>query len=427
MTDTPTAFLAVCAVAAGGLLLALLATHRKASDVLEYALGASAGLYGAQIAKVHIFTIICALYLIVGRKPTHRPAGPSALLLAAVTLLLLSVPLATSVNRPTLALSLTALALGALLIARRATTASAQRMLWGLFGTCTLAAGIAVGQKLGAVYYTPIVDANGLARVHSFYTEPDWLGLFSATGLLLTFLLPFQERRKAQLLLGTLLLAGLLLSGARVSWAAFTVAFIVMLVGLRRVDRRALNNGRIIVLAAAIVTVVAIAVPALSTSVINRLTAGGANQLSVHTRTAQIASLESLSTRAPWHGLGLSAAGRVDVTGKIIAGAAKNSVATNWILGWWVDAKYLSIPLITLLIGLALRNIGRASGLLLGMVLMNSLYSNAVVQPIAWLFVGLALADVVRRQPREAVAPNPPPVAYAIATSHGLRAATDSG
>jgi hypothetical protein len=424
VTDAPTLFLAACAVAAGGLLLALLATHRKAPDALEYALGASAGLYGAQIAKVHVFTVICAVYLIVGRKQSRRPAGPSLLLLAAVALLLVSVPLATSVNRPTLALSLIALALGSVLIGRRATRSSAQRMLWGLFGTCTLAAVIAVGQKLGAIYYTPIVDANGLNRVHSFYTEPDWLGLFSATGLLLAFLLPFQRHRKTQLLLGSFLLAGLLLSGARVSWVSFTVAFVVMLVGLRHVERRALNNGRIIVLAVVMVTVVAIAVPALSTSVINRLTAGGANQLSVHTRTAQIASLESLSTRAPWHGLGLSAAGRVDVSGKIIAGRAKNSVATNWILGWWVDAKYLAIPIIALLIGLALRNIGRASGLLLGMVLLNSFYSNAVIEPLTWLVVGLALADLSSRQSRKAVTLERSPAWGSTATVPALPAVT---
>jgi hypothetical protein len=197
-----------------------------------------------------------------------------------------------------------------------------------------------------------------------------------------------------------------------------------MLVGLRHVERRALNNGRIIVLAVVMVTVVAIAVPALSTSVIHRLTAGGANQLSVHTRTAQIASLESLSTRAPWHGLGLSAAGRVDVTGKIIAGRAKNSVATNWILGWWVDAKYLAIPIIALLIGLAVRNIGRASGLLLGMVLLNSFYSNAVIEPLTWLVVGLALADLSSRQSRKAVTLEPSPAWGSTATVPALPAVT---
>jgi hypothetical protein len=299
-------------------------------------------------------------------------------------------------------------------------------MLWGLFGTCTLAAVIAVGQKLGAIYYTPITDANGLVRVHSIYTEPDWLGLFSAVGLLLAFLLPFQGHRKTQMLLGAFLLAGLLLSGARVSWAAFTIVFIVMLVGLRHVDRRALNNGRIIVLAAVMVTMVAIAVPSVTTSVMNRLTAGGANQLSVHTRSVQLASLESLSSHAPWHGLGLSAAGRVGVTGKIIAGPAKNSVATSWILGWWVDAKYLAIPIIALLIGLALRNIGRASGLLLGMVLLNSFYSNAVMEPLTWLVVGLALADVVSRQSRDAVALNAPPRWHPVDAVHAMPTVTNN-
>jgi hypothetical protein len=405
--DAPTALLVACALAAGGLLLTRLATHRKAPDALEYALGASAGLYGAQVAKVHVFTIICALYLIAGHKPTKRPTAPSLLLLGAVALLVLSVPLAAAVNRPTLALSLTALALGSVLIARRATKASAQRMLWGLFATCTLAAVIAVAQKLGAIHYTPITGANGLVRVHSIYSEPDWLGLFSATGLLLAFLLPFHRHRVTQLLLASCLLASLLLSASRVSWAAFSITFIVMLVGPRRVDRKALNNGRIIVLVTVILTGVAIAVPALSTSVVDRLTAGGANQLSVHTRSAQLASLESLSSRAPWHGLGLSAAGRVGVTGKIIVGPAKNSVATNWILGWWVDAKFLAIPIIALLVGLALRTIGRPSGLLLGLVLLNSFYSNAVVEPLTWLVVGLALADVVSRQPREVMARDP--------------------
>jgi hypothetical protein len=398
VSDAPTAFLAVCALASGALLLTILATHRKASDTLEYALGASAGLYGAQVGKVHVFTIICVLYLIVGTKEVERPAGPALLLLGAVALLVLSVPLATFVNHATLALSLTALALGSVLIARRVTNASALRMLWGLFGMCTFAAIIAVAEKAGALHYSPVADANGLVRVHSIYTEPDWLGLFSAIGLLLTFLLPFHGRRAVQFLFGSSLLASLLLSGSRVSWAAFSLTFLAILVGPRRLDRKRLNNGRIIAFGAVVLTIVALADPALSSNVVTRVSAGGANQLSVRARNAQRASLELLASRAPWHGLGLSAAGRVGVTGTITSGPAPNSVASNWVLGWWVDAKYLAIPIIALLVGLALRTIGRASGLLLAMVLLNSLYSNAVMEPLTWLVVGLVLADLPRHQ-----------------------------
>jgi hypothetical protein len=150
--------------------------------------------------------------------------------------------------------------------------------------------------------------------------------------------------------------------------------------------------------------------------------AGTVSDPSTVTRQNQYRGLEHLASIAPWHGLGLSAAGRVNTSGSIFygnpagatapVGAASGGpdvVSTNWILGWWVDGKYLALPIIGLLIGLALANVRRTSGLVLLLVLVSSVFSNAILFPVTWLAVGLALAELPAWSPK-------PPVAAARAT-----------
>jgi hypothetical protein len=56
-------------------------------------------------------------------------------------------------------------------------------------------------------------------------------------------------------------------------------------------------------------------------------------------------------------------------------------VASNWILGWWVDGGLLAIPLILLFAWAALTRLTTTSGLVLLAVLVNSLFSNAMLIP----------------------------------------------
>ena len=111
-------------------------------------------------------------------------------------------------------------------------------------------------------------------------------------------------------------------------------------------------------------------------------------------RNQQLESLWHLESIAPWNGLGISASGRVGVSGDITwIGQADNNVASNWVLGWWVDGKLLAVPLIALFVCAALIRANRVSGRILLLVLISSLFSNALYIPIAWLALGACLVS----------------------------------
>jgi hypothetical protein len=145
-----------------------------------------------------------------------------------------------------------------------------------------------------------------------------------------------------------------------------------------------------------------LAVPELAAFLLSRLEGASTADLDVSARARQqqLTSLRELEAIAPWNGLGLSASGRVGVSGDITyIGQADNSVASNWILGWWVDGKLLALPLIALFIGAAVVAARRVSGRVLLLVLVSSLFSNALYIPVAWLALGACLAD--RRNGRD--------------------------
>jgi O-Antigen ligase len=365
--------------------------------LLWYAIGASAGLRGAEIGKVHIFTFLCAAAFMVDREPAVRGrSGRCLLIMAAVACLSISSILGTLVSKPTLAFQLLGLAACSCFVALHASPASRRRMFQGLLAMCVLGSAVAVAQKAGILPYTPFVDASGTARVTGFYHEPDWLGLYAACGFLLLFMLPFDGRRTVQTGAGTILLAGLVLSGARAAWLALAITFLLMLVGLARAERH--RNTRFIGLAAVLAAIVLLVFPTVLTGVVSRLNTSGSNAVSVQARDAQQNELEQLVRTAPWFGYGLSASGRVGVTGQLTYTAESNGVASNWVLGWLVDGKDLAIPLILLFIGTGALAIRKPSGLILCLVLVNSLYSNAIVEPIAWMALGLAIVDIPTRR-----------------------------
>jgi hypothetical protein len=147
------------------------------------------------------------------------------------------------------------------------------------------------------------------------------------------------------------------------------------------------------------VTVVLAVSPTLRDSLQSRIEGIFATrqEVAVEARQQQTEGLLELAGQAPWHGLGLSASGRVGVSGRIeYFGQAANNVASNWVLGWWVDGALLAIPLILLFVGAALTRLTVTSGLLLLTVLVNSLFSNAMLIPIAWVGLGLCLLENAR-------------------------------
>lgn len=393
MTGEPRLLIALAVLAAAALALALLVIDPRSPKVLQCLIGASAGLFNVEIGKIHVFTILCVTLAIIDRRSViPNRAGRRGLLIVATAILCTSVLFGGSfVSDKNLALQLLILAACGAFIAGRDAVAR-NRVLWGLFMIGVLGGAWAIGQKIGAIPYTPFVDTSG-SRVTGIYHEPDWLGLYTALSLILLFALPFGTRAAWRLPLGAVLIVALALSGARAAWGGFVIAFVVMFL-FRRRESSGAGRGHILIAAAVLVPILILLDPSIVTTVTNRLAGGG---LSANERTLQQQSLSLLAASAPWHGLGLSAAGHVGPLGQISYGYTGNNVASNWILGWWVDGKYLALPIMAVLIGTMAITIRRVGGVLLLLVLFSSLYSNAVVEPILWFTVGIALGDLPPR------------------------------
>jgi hypothetical protein len=377
--------------------IVLVALSRDPSPFLAWMVGATAGFDFLQVAHVHAFAFACGLFLLFAarrQEPLKLGAvswlGASALLLAATS------QVGSLVNSQTLALQLIAMAAAASIVALGTDQASRERMLKGLLAVCTFGALVAVGQRSGLVPYTPFHDSAGITRVKGIYHEPDWLGLFSAIGLVIAFRL----RVRHLWLVAAILSFGLFLSLARAAWLALSVAVVVGYAArlwTQRDQEIIARNRKTIAVLGVLATLLVAADGGLRSNIESRIDGATSQQIdvSVAARHQQQASLRHLIDMAPWYGLGLSAAGRVQVSGEIQSdGRSRNNVASNWILGWLVDAKYLALPMIGLLLTLALRNAARLTGPLLGLVLINSLFSNAIMLPIAWLAVGLAIAEL---------------------------------
>jgi hypothetical protein len=394
-------------------VLLMLGVSARTTLLLEFLLGATAGLQAVKFGgKVHLSTLVCALYLLIGTRPNQHRAGRSLVLFTAVGFLILSVPLGSMVVRVAPAIQLVALTLTSAVIAVKATKEAIHVMLYGLLTVCTFAAAVAIGQRLGIIPSQLLVTSE-FQRPSGIYTEPDWLGLFSAIGLVIAFTTPL--RTFVRPVVVAVLSTALLLSFARAAWLALGV---VIVAGMLRVlwsllsgryrGNRVLHRSVVAVVATAVIAALAMPGTGLVSAVGQRIsTAGTASDPSTATRLDQYTGLNQLAAVAPWHGLGLSAAGRVDTSGTIFYGDAASAVgvgpdvvATNWILGWWVDGKYLALPIIAVLIGLALANVRRTSGLLLLLILVSSVFSNAILFPVTWLAVGLALAELPVRSPK---------------------------
>jgi len=251
------------------------------------------------------------------------------------------------------------------------------------------------------------VEVSALGRPTGFYPEPDWLGMFAAVGTLLAWRLPIHPTLRMALVLVNL--SALVLAFARAAWLGIGVAaMIAILVWLitRSPGDRSMGNGKTGRLRALCVTAFALAVattalPDLRRDLLTRLSStltAQSNDVSAQARVQQNRALGTLAESAPWHGHGLSSSGRVGVSGVFYSEASSNSVASNWALGLWVDAAWLSVPLFLLIAYLVLSSLKRIEGTLLIAVLINSFFSNALFQPVTWMLFGLIIATTSSRE-----------------------------
>jgi hypothetical protein len=380
------------------------ATSRSARVTAVPALiGITAGLFSVQLVNVHLMSVVTFGWFIAcaGR-------GEAKLSWKAATLPLVCIPMALTVFfgdlvvNPNLALQLLALAFsGAFIIAAWRTDLD-RPILLGLLIAITASSFLGL---LQVAHLVPTdlwhVEVSALGRPTGFYPEPDWLGMYGGIGVLLGWRLPMAPRLRIVVVLVNL--SALVLAFARAAWLGFALATIFALiiwVMNRRGHEPLLGSGKTGRLRALMFTVAAllaavIALPDLRRDLLVRLGStltAQSTDVSAQARVEQNRTLTALADSAPWYGHGLSASGRVGVSGIFYTNESLNSVASNWVLGFWVDAAWLALPLFALVLVLIIISARRIEGSLILVVTASSFFSNATFQPIFWTLLALAIA-----------------------------------
>ncbi|NUP60409.1 MAG: O-antigen ligase family protein [Pseudarthrobacter sp.] len=374
--------------------------------VLSFMLGASAGLVGVQIFRIHLFTIVALVWLCLpGGAANRRSAKYLGALGFAVLLFASTSLLGDLVNSPTLALQLLGLAGSAAIVALRSTRRDAKAMLWGLLIVSTIGSAVGILQVFKLI---PIdlwhLQISAVGRPTGIYPEPDWLGMYAGVGLILSWRLSLS--RAGRVAFSLINFAVLALAMARASWVALAVCVLVTVAAsiaakrtksLKRLAKGS-RKGRLMAIGAALLAsfIALSAVPQLQEDLTRRVsTMIGTVQeedISGQARIRQNDSLMTLAESAPVYGHGISAAGRVGAWGQIDAvGESQNNVASNWVLGMWVDGAWFAVPLILFLLVLSLIRVRTLPGQLLLYCLVSSLFSNAVFFPVTWLLVALVI------------------------------------
>jgi hypothetical protein len=381
-------------------------THPNRRAILSFALGVTAGLVAVQIFRIHAFTIMAVIYALLPESPRNRLSLKYvAVMLISALLLASTVLLGELVNSATLGLQLLGLAASAAIVAWRARPQDATAMVWGLLVVSTFGSAVGVLQVFRII---PMdlwhLDVSAIGRPTGIYPEPDWLGMFSGVGLILGWRLSMPRAAKVGFVLTNLMV--FVLAMARAAWVALAASLLLLWIvsvvsNRKRSHPESEGKARRGRLAAVVVTitvsVVALsAVPQLQQDLSVRLSSMTGtvqeDDISGQARIRQNDSLMVLARTVPLYGHGLSAAGRVGVWGQIdTVGESGNNVASNWIIGMWVDGAFFAVPLILFLICLALARLRTPAGHLLLFCLISSLFSNAVFFPVTWILVGLAI------------------------------------
>jgi hypothetical protein len=384
-------------VAAGFVVLLVVDSPRRALACL---IGVTGVLMQAQVGGVHAFTIVTVGWLVLaGRREGTARALRAAVLVACAALLASTAVFGDLVNSRTLALQLLALSLTAGALMVWASPDDVRLVLSSALLTITAGASVGLLQVVHVVPITQDLWSAGISEIGrplGIWPEPDWLGLFSALGLVLAW------RLRLSPLVRTVALGinglSLLLSFARAAWvavvASIVIGALVRWATSHRPDRPRGRVGPLVVVVVVAGAVVA-ATPALASDLgrrLDSLTSTQSDDVSARARVQQTEGLLTLArTAGPW-GHGLSASGRVGVSGKLyLSGTSPNNVASNWVLGLWVDGALLAVPLTIFLGVTALRGASWLPGQMLVVVLVSSLWSNALFQPVAWLCLALTL------------------------------------
>jgi hypothetical protein len=392
---------AAAAVSLAAVGASLVLASRRRLTLTNLIVGFSSGLIAVQVHGINAFSIAVGLWVLprVGRQRDSK----AALIILAATIPLASTALTGDlVNSTRLAAQLMILAFGASTVCWLADEQDAHNLLRGLLAACSLGSIVAILQVVGLIpsELWNAGDISTLGRPTGIYPEPDWLGMFAAIGGILAWRLPSSSRyREIAFILN---FSACVLSFARAAWVGTVGAILLLWVvkifaGGRFHDASVRRRSiRILATSALIGCVSLVAMPQLRAELVDRassIVSSSQGDVSGRARLQQTAALNQLASTAPWNGHGLSASGRVGVSGKLyITGTVENNVASNWILGMWVDGKYLSLGLVVLLLLTAAIRTMTVAGQCLVLVLIASLFSNAVFMPITWLLLGLCLS-----------------------------------
>jgi hypothetical protein len=391
--------LEIMAIAAGVLLVgAFLATYKHGTKVLSFVIGAAAALILVQFNGVHLYTLLVILYVAISKHTRTRIMGRLILLVAAAAIFASTVWFGALVRTDGLAIQLMLLSTTTALFVLRSADYELMIARLGLLTAVTLGSLTAIAQAIGILPEQLFQLANAeLERPSGFYPEPDWLGLFSAAGLVLAVTTK-SLRMRTQVALIAINAAGVMLSSARAAFLSLAVvalwAMLRALRGRRKRIRRQGSAKRSLAIVGLGGSVLALIVfPVEVETLLSRLSSAlGAGDHATRTRLNQFDGLLSLVETAPFYGHGITASGRVNGLGQI--DYSSNTVGTtgsNWLLSVLGEGMLLAVPVIILLAVLAFFGNARLGSGLVLLVLVNSLFSNAMYFPLTWFAIALAL------------------------------------
>jgi hypothetical protein len=379
-------------------------TSRHSANVLPFVVGVTAGLIDARLGRLHIFSALVALWVVVQLGSRRRHSLTPFLVIVGITAIAASsVLFGDLVNSNTLAIQLLILSASSAAIVGFAARDDIRTMLLGLLATCSAGSFVGALQIAGVIQSTLFhTDVSGLGRPMSFYPEPDWLGLFSAIGVVLAWRSVGAGNLRNMLVL--LNGAVFVFAFARAAWVAVGLSVLLLVIANRLRKSRAETGAKrpvagILVLVLLTGFIGLAASPQLRSDLDRRIGQTFEAQdtdISGQARIAQTQGLVYLGKTAPWYGHGVSASGRVGVSGRLVLGGqSDNNVGSNWVLSMWVDSKYLAVPLILMLGLTALAGVSTIPGQLLIVALTNSFFSNATYTPIVWFLLGLTLVQML--------------------------------
>jgi hypothetical protein len=246
------------------------------------------------------------------------------------------------------------------------------------------------------------------------------LGAYSSVALLIVLWTPM--RRRARILIVSLLGLTILFSGARAAWLAVATGVVLTALVVAFQKRKASGDVRplrtIFVIGLGVLAALAfsgtlrhsvtVRIETVLGGPVNVTSTSSQSEISAQARRNQNASLRELAKTAPWYGQGLTASGRVQAFGGIDYGTtatteASNNVGSNWILAWWAEGKYLAIPTFVLFAFAVKRGLKAGPGVVLAALLVNNLFTNTSFMPITWFVLGLSFlaAEHVRLRTQE--------------------------